>query len=539
MSAQARSFLGCLRKQGIERWRSVLPFAAAALTAASLILMGACGGTTSHQSVVQPPPPPPTTGIAHGMFILDPPSGDGDCSGAPANCYSLHLLPTLLCTGNGTPAAACTQAGPGEPYVKGAAFHVSWSTVNPSDGSYDFRSPDKRMQPWTASGKLVSLVFEPTSFNTTNNITPAWYMARVPIASLSQVAGIITLQTTSDMTFFPGGATAAAGLEIQIQGTATALDSTQLKPGIWKLCDHTTTGCLDPTARTITAIGSGNDIAAVLNIGTAGNPVYGSNDGSTCTSGIIPIQWRPNFIKAWQNLIQQAVAHYGSVANVPYLRFGMGIGGQTNPTNGLSAQDPNQIACQAQMTEFGFTNVPAPWPVPASSGWANVSANWTAYLQGMVQYEHSLNSPKAIIITISPVQFNPVDRSTADATATAAATAHIGFGNQGLGKSDAVNFNASQPCYGGDWCANFQKYRGQVPLELQTLFYSDPTNVSQTGSLVNIVPFATTMGADILELYVDDWLCTYDSSWNGNNTYGACTSAGYPAIFKSAATIIN
>ena len=165
------------------------------------------------------------SGLAHGMFILDPPSNDNNCAGLPANCYSQHLVPTLICTGAGTPAGyGCTQAGAGEPFIEGAALHVLWNSVNPSNGAYDFTSVDRRMQPWSDSGKLVSLVFEPTSFNTTNTVTPSWYLTPISIASVSQTGGIITLQTSTDMGFFPGGVSAAAGLEIQIAGTGTALD---------------------------------------------------------------------------------------------------------------------------------------------------------------------------------------------------------------------------------------------------------------------------------------------------------------------------
>src|SRR5579864_2802857 len=158
----------------------------------------------------------------------------------------------------------------------------------------------------------------------------------------------------------------------------------------------------------------------------------------------------------------------------------------------------------------------------------------------MVDYEHGLKSPKALIVTMSAIQFGPDDLSTPDATAKNAAAVGIGLGNQGLQKSDQTNFDSGKPCAGGDWCANFQTYHSpSLPFELQTLSMSDPTNNSQTGSLTVLLPFATTHWARILELYVDDWMCTYDSTWNGNNTYSACTNASYPAAISAAATQIN
>jgi hypothetical protein len=474
--------------------------------------------------------------LSHGMFILDPPSNDGNCAGMPSACYSQHLVPTLICTGNNTPAGyGCTQQGAGEPYIKGAMFYVAWNFVNPTNGSYDFTIPDTRATPWTDSGKLVAYDFIPTTQGSSNNITPSWYLTPVNISTVSQIGGIITLQTASDMVFFPGAISGAAGLEIQITSTGTALDGngTSANPGIWTVCDHNTAGCLDPTLRTITAIGSGSDIAAVSK-GTVSNPVYGTVN---CGSGTLPIEWRPNFIKAWQILMQQVVAHYASNKNVAYLRFGLGIGGENIPNHGTQV-----AACQTEMTTDGFTGspgFPAPWPSPSSLQWPQVSATWIAYLKKMVQYENSLNSPRMIATTLSPIETSGGDTTTPDATAANAVAAGIGIGNQGLQKSDPVNFAAGQPCLGGDWCANFVKYKGQVPLELQTLGNSDPTDANIDGSLVHTLPFATSLGAQIMELYVDDWLCTYDSTWSGINTYGACTAAGYPAVFSAAAAQIN
>ena len=478
--------------------------------------------------------------IAHGMFVLNPPGSDRQCSGSyPPGCFSRHLVPTFICSGSGTPAGYnCTQAGAGEKYIKGAVFQVRWSDINSSNGTYDYASSDNRMIPWADAGKLVSFIFEPTSFGNNNSGTPSWYLTPARISSVSQSNGIIELATSAPMGFFPGGTSAAAGLEVQIKGTGTGLDgdNTAAKPGIWLVCDHNTSGCQDPTAQKIYAIGSGADIATVVGMGTVGNPVY----GNSCSSGMLPIQWRPNFIKAWEDFIAQTVGHYETNGSVEYMRFGMGIGGQTNPTQGISGMDPRQSACQAEMTKFGFTSVAAPWPDPGSSGWSEVSANWISYLNTMLQFEQSLHSSKAIVITLSPIIYGPDDLATANATAANAAAAGIGMGNQGLQKSDPINHGDGRPCFGGDWCANLSKFHGQVSTELQTLAVSDPTDTSQMGSLApSLLTFATGQGAGILELYFDDWMCTYDSSWNGHNPFAACNAAGYPAAVSAAAKKIN
>jgi len=496
------------------------------LLSASLAFLTGCGGGSSSSMQTPPPPPPPPAGdLAHGMFILDPPSNDGNCNGLPTSCYSQHLVPTLICSGNNTPAGYnCTQAGAGEPFIKGAIFYVPWNLVSSSNGIYDFSVPDNRAQPWMDAGKLVAFDFIPTSQGTSNTVTPSWYLNPVPISSVSQTGGIITLNTTAPMGFFPGGITAAPKLEIQITGTGTALD------GVWTVCDHSTAGCIDPASQTIYAIGSGNDVASV-SMGTVGNPVYGTTN---CGSGTLPLEWRPNFIKAWQAFISQVVQHYASNNSVAYLRFGFGIGGENIPNHGTMV-----AACQAEMTKYAFSSVPAPWPDPSSAQWQQVTTTWVNYLNAMLQSERSLSSVRQFGTTMSPIVTSGSDLVTPDAIASDAVALKVGIGSQGLQKSDPANYAAGPACLGGDWCANFAKYKGQVPLELQTLNYSDPSDANVVGSLVNTVPFATGLGTQILELYVDDWMCTYDSSWNGNNTYSACTAAGYPAIFSAAAAQIN
>ena len=481
--------------------------------------------------------PGPST-VAHGMFILDPPSRDQTCAGWPMDCYSQHLIPTLVCTGNNTPAGyGCTRAGAGEPYIKGAVFYVGWDQISPTNGTYDFSIPDNRAAPWIAAGKLVAYDFIPTSQGSYNNITPTWYANRVEISTVSQTAGIITLQTSGDMGFFPGEIGEAAGLQIQIRGTGTPLDGkgTPAQPGVWTVCDHHTTGCQDPTAQTVYAIGSGSNIPPV-HLGNVGNPMY-DPQGTTCGSGVMPVEWGPNFVKAWEAVMQQVVGHYGTNTSVAYIRFGFGIGGENIPNHGTQL-----TPCQSEMLTAGFSGaaqVSVPWPEPTSTEWPPVAANWLSYVTDLLQYEQSLKSPKVIGTTISPIRDAPEDFSTADTTAAVAVNNGIGFGNQGLQKSDPTNYADGLQCLGGDWCANFVKYHGKVPLELQTLNWSDPTNNNVVGSLAKTLPFATSLYVDILELYVDDWMCTYDSSWNGNNRYSECQSAGYPEAFDSAASAIN
>jgi len=523
------------------------------------------------------PLPADAAAMPHGLYIVAPPADDSkfSCHKFPEQCYSKHLIPALICLGPNNPPGRdgngvpynCTQAGAGSTIVKGAIFRVNWNAVNTANGTYDFSLPDREAVPWIAAGKPVGFVFNPVYERNTKSLTPTWYSTPANISSVSRSGGVLTVQTSSDMDFFPGGVATAKGLEIQIIGTRTALDGdgTAASNGIYTVCDHTAAGCSDPRPRTITAISSGPNVAAVRG-GTVGNPMYGSQDGSTCTSGVIPIEWRPNFIRAWQNFMKAVVNYYGSNPHISYVRFGLGVLGQSNPTSGLSDHDPNQQACQAQMVTYGFTSVAAPWPAPTDSAWSQVQAVWEGYINTMLQYMHSLHSPKTLQVTISPIQPSPIDLSTPNLTAANAVAAGIGIGNQGLQRNDPMNYGQGRECKGGNWCANFAKYRGQVNLELQTTGVSDPnqtnddlrgnqgrrfrgrgpgrqpgmgTNENRTGSLANILPFATERGVNILELYYEDWMCAFDPGWDVEPLYQDCQRAGYPEVLRKIAGQLN
>jgi hypothetical protein len=82
-----------------------------------------------------------------------------------------------------------------------------------------------------------------------------------------------------------------------------------------------------------------------------------------------------------------------------------------------------------------------------------------------------------------------------------------------------------------DWCELFQTYHGQVPLELQTIGQSCPSdpNSCPTGSLVTLLPFAVSNDTTILEIYYQDWLTAFDSGYPGG------FSSAYASVFTAAA----
>ena len=105
---------------------------------------------------------------------------------------------------------------------------------------------------------------------------------------------------------------------------------------------------------------------------------------------------------------------------------------------------------------------------------------------------------------------------------------NIGFGSQGLQQSDITNY----PNCTANWCNLFAQFTGQAALELQTYLLSCPDNSCTTGSLVNLVPFAISHHATVLEIYYQDWLTAYDPNYPGYFT-------AYQAILQTASGTVN
>src|SRR5262249_39719875 len=152
------------------------------------------------------------------------------------------------------------------------------------------------------------------------------------------------------------------------------------------------------------------------------------------------------------------------------------------------------------------------------------------YLQDMVSFEGGLDSPKKLLVSITPVigAHTEVD----DFIAPIAVANNVSFGNQGLESSDIQDYPACE----GDWCDLFAQYPSASPRELQTLAQSCPAGTTctsqqsaETGPLNPLISFATSHGANDLEMYYEDWLIAY------NSTYASQVGAsGSSAAYKSA-----
>jgi hypothetical protein len=210
---------------------------------------------------------------------------------------------------------------------------------------------------------------------------------------------------------------------------------------------------------------------------------------------------------------------YGGNGNVGYIRFGLSRGGEVFPT------------CLAQMMAFSnFFTID------------QFNMQWESYIVEMTRFQKDLQTQivnaggRAVqLMAALDVYGNPAQYAVNDFEAANAKSLGFGFGSQGLSASDMAAYIAGRPC-GSDWCGAFQKEYGLVPLELQTVAASDPTNAPRgTGTLVNLLPFALSLDVQIFEVYIQDLQVAYDPTSPNFAQY----RQAYSQVFQQTASKIG
>jgi hypothetical protein len=299
----------------------------------------------------------------------------------------------------------------------------------------------------------------------------------------------------------------------------------------------------------------------------------GDSNYTTCDASRTPNFFASAYQTNYQAAIAALVKHYADNSGVGYIRPGLGKGGEINLPRGW--HDPTEPCGEAYIKRWGYT-------VGDSDKYT-----WNAYLRKLLEFEGSLKSPKQLMTSITPVQAPGVrPEAVSDFIAPIAAKNGIGFGNQGLSEQSMRDCTGMQ----ADWCALFERFQGQVPLESQTLGRSCPQGVNQcddqsreraqnrnnrpgggwpgqrrwpgpgtggpgqgpnlggagrggqgpvsprrlasmTGPLPPLLPFAIKHHATILEIYCEDWLIAFSPNHADNHQYGA----DYAQALKQAA----
>jgi hypothetical protein len=219
---------------------------------------------------------------------------------------------------------------------------------------------------------------------------------------------------------------------------------------------------------------------------------------------ITPVFWEEEYQVNYRKLVKAIVTEFGNKPWIGYLRFGIGVGAESYPANGVPY--PNN-PCTSQ------------WLKPP----INLTAEtWQKYNLQFIDFLASLNSPKTILITIN--EFGNSDK-IAQTVAAAAVAKGFGIGIQGLTENAITLYAQGEPCY-ADWCDLFEKYQGEIPLELQTAAQSNPAERGRVGFLPDLLEFGLERGVQIFELYQAEWFVANDPNHHLHEKYGA--------IYKSA-----
>lgn len=233
--------------------------------------------------------------------------------------------------------------------------------------------------------------------------------------------------------------------------------------------------------------------------------VFQQVESVSCPNGgEVPVFWEKGFVENYRLFMAEIVRHFGNNPSVGYIRFGLGLGGETFP------------ACMYALKSKGFT-----------------PERWKRYLFDMLDYEASLNSPKQLMVGINSLP-GPPNYDLPNAVARHAMERKIAIGSQGFSTEDIRADESGQAC-AVDWCHVFREAAGKVPLELQTMKQSNPDRDGRVGSLVDILPFALKLRTQIFEIYVQDWLIAYDPS---NPDYDRHHKE-YQQAFEAAARVVG
>jgi hypothetical protein len=288
----------------------------------------------------------------------------------------------------------------------------------------------------------------------------------------------------------------------------------------------------------------------LTNLVNAGYPLLkctsypGNGTSGATTNGGFPQVFQSQFYTPYESFIAAVLKHYSNACD-----------STTGPCTGNNSANGPALAPYIGYIRFGLSAGGEVFPFCAGASTYTIdtgTAQWTTYInsmdQSIVSSEETYQSDQvalganiqmmtSINQSYGPVDFNVADIEADDAVSDSHTTSPVvtmGFGSQGLQKSDVANYASAPSCTvtpiycpcTSDWCTKFNQYTGDVPLELQTVLLSDPTGTnsnSQTGSLATLtingsqvtglIPFATSLHTNILELYAYDMLYTFDSNY--------------------------
>ena len=265
----------------------------------------------------------------------------------------------------------------------------------------------------------------------------------------------------------------------------------------------------------------------------------------TCGGQSYPDWLDPNFESDYETFIAQMVKHFSAggsdpyVANIGYMRFGIGAGVEAYPghVEGLGVN-----------------------PHPCLDAWATVtpSFSYAAWLQhtlnivDTVVAQQKLHPDKQLMIPLNYVSTynasNPHDVYVyANAAAAAAAAGGVAIGTENLGTTwgqvwpagagvTPTACNPTMQYVDAYWCQAFNRHLGAVPFEFQPIVSPiDPLGKDET--MANWLQLALLNNAQLLEIYPQDWVFANDPS--AFPSFTGATQAQYQAAFSQASLVLG
>lgn len=219
-----------------------------------------------------------------------------------------------------------------------------------------------------------------------------------------------------------------------------------------------------------------------------------------------PAFWENDYKENYKKFARAVVKRFGDKPWVGFIRFGIGVGAESYPANGIPKADN---PCTTKWTS-------APMNLSYEQG---KNIGWKNYSLEMIDFFSTLQTSKPILVTIN--EYPGVGRPFGRLLADAAISKGFGVGTQGLTITQKEKYDARQPCF-ADWCKIFDDNNAgnNVILEIQTATQSSPQNVNRTGPLPLLLEFSLARGTQILELYRSEWVVANDPNNPNFDRYG-------------------
>jgi hypothetical protein len=234
-----------------------------------------------------------------------------------------------------------------------------------------------------------------------------------------------------------------------------------------------------------------------------------------------PAFWEDGYKENYKRFARAVVKRFGGKPWVGFIRFGIGVGAESYPANGIpKANNP----CTARWTSAPMNLSYAP----------DKNIGWRDYSLEMIDFFSTLETSKPILVTIN--EYPGVGRPFGRLLADAAISEGFGVGTQGLTLAQQEKYDAGEACF-ADWCKIFDDNNAanQVILEVQTATQSSPQNVNRTGPLPPLLEFSLARGTQILELYRSEWVVANDPANPNFDTY----SQVYKDALTEAARVLS